>query len=314
MSGTYVGPTHQVSNLVAWKTFEADYDLNGGSAIFYIKHGSSEALCLADTWTVVVPGQSLSFIGTDTWLQVKAELSANTTAIDSAAKLRSYTIYWSNMSGSVVPITEIVGFTDQDRYWLAGAESPDKFSDTALILDKRNNFQVARDFKIGAYAPFNRRSWFGSSVDHSIFILDTVYSHDDRDYESYVVFGEFELSKRDQLKQLMEIWVDLQGEAGGTLHIDIYNYADAVWVALEDADLTGNGTLSFRKSINQYGQGKLFKFRIRMDQKNEKFILDRIALVFQASERAEDMQNLYNSFGLQNEIAEARIRDTFQRI
>lgn len=193
LPAVYLSAIHNTGGgIFAWGPFESDYNLNGEVVNFYYRTATSSAGISATAWKLIVPGGVVSDPVTNQYIQFKIEFLGGGAV--NLPIVNSVTINWVTGSGGQPQTLQNVATAYwRNRYWMAAAGPGATSNNLILIRGKKtfNNPWMLKDWGILSFMRFFDSLYGGSSVDGSIFQLDSGYSKAGAAMDSYFETGDF---------------------------------------------------------------------------------------------------------------------------
>lgn len=192
-SAVYVSAVHDTGGSISsWGPFEADRSYAGQAINFYYRTGTTLGSVAVAIWNGIVPGGVISDPVANQFVQFKIEILSGTDS--NLPTVTSVTINWvSGTAGQPTTLQNVASAYWRNRYWLSAAGPGATENDTLLIRGKKtfNSPWMLKDWSILSFTRFHDSLYGGSSVDGSIYQLDTGYSKDGAMMDSYFETGDF---------------------------------------------------------------------------------------------------------------------------
>lgn len=283
--GQYISSIHNTGgSIFAWGPFEADYSPAGQTVNFYYRAAATSGAVLVASWSSIVPGGVISASTSNQYIQFKIEiLSADLTHIP---VIRSVTINWVSGTGTQ-PSTfqNVASAVWRNRYWLSVASSGATENDTILVRGKKtadfdSPWQL-KDWNILSFVRFHGDFYGGSSLDGSIYKLDTGYSKDGEAMDAYFetqdfVYGGFYI-------QLSEVLVEVERLGPYELQVGVSADQGATWTELP-VDLTESTYApTYMKRLNFGISSDRLRFRVRTNAADQPFQVHRLIAFYSLS-------------------------------
>lgn len=189
----YLSAIHNTGgSIFSWGPFEADYSLVGQVINFYYRTATTSGGVSSASWNLIVPGGVLSTPVAQQFVQFKIEILSGLSM--NLPIVRSVTINWVSGTG-VQPQTlqNVASAYWRNRYWLAAAGPSATSNDTILVRGKKT-FEspwMLKDWNILSFTRYFDSLYGGSSIDGSIYQLDTGFSKAGAPMDSYFETGDF---------------------------------------------------------------------------------------------------------------------------
>lgn len=193
LPSVYLSAIHNTGGgIFAWGPFESDYSVLGQTISFYYRTATTSGGISGTSWNLIVPGGVISDSVLRQYIQFKIEisggLSTNLPVVD------SITINWvTGIATQPSTLQNVASAYWRNRYWLSAAGPGATSNDTILVRGKKT-FQspwMLKDWPILSYTRFFDSLYGGSSVDGSIYLLDSGYSKAGSAMDSYFETGDF---------------------------------------------------------------------------------------------------------------------------
>lgn len=266
----YKSPVHDTGgSIFAWGPIESDRNINGQTINYYYRTGTTSPNCLAATWNLIVPSGVISDSVSNSFVQFKFEIYGGTaTAIPVVTNV---TLNWTIGSATQVSTLQNVASAYwRNRYWLAAAGPGASSNDTILVRGKKtygSPWQL-KDWAILSFTRFQDNFYGGSSVDGSIYQLDTGYSLAGVAIDSYFQTGDF--VKGGFQISLSEIMIEVERVGPYSLYVGV-SIDEGITFTEKTVDLTVGGASTYFKKLNFNIAGDRMRFRVRTDAVDQPF-------------------------------------------
>lgn len=271
-------------SIFAWGPIESDYSLASQTIRYYYRGADTAANVLAETWSLIVPGGVLALATTDVYVQFKIELLGGTAS--RIPLVNSVTINWVEGTGvEAQTLQNVASFFWRNRYWMAAASSSSSSNDTILIRGKKT-FKypwMLKDWTILSFCRFQDNLYGGSSVDGSIYQLDTGYSKDGEAMDSYFETGDFTFYGNHI--GCNEVILEVERLGSYDLSFGISIDRGTTWTEYE-VDLTESSVIPsyWKKIFVNVGTTPIVRFRVRTNGADEPFEVHSLRVYYQISE------------------------------
>lgn len=193
LQSLYLSAIHSTGGgLFAWGPLESDYSLAGQTIRFFYRGSDTLLGVPLASWNLIVPGGVLGFAVTNTFVQFKIEISGGNAS--SLPAISSVTINWVSGAGGQAQTSQNVASAYwRNRYWLSAA-GPGASANNTLLIRGKKTFEspwMLKDWPILSFTRYFDSLYGGSSVDGSIYKLDTGYSKAGAALNSYFETGDF---------------------------------------------------------------------------------------------------------------------------
>ena len=187
VGGTYLSEIHDTGgNILQWGPFQAVQSAAGQTITYYYRAASTSGGVSAAAWTAIVTGAAPNTAVTNTFIQIKIEMS--TTDATQAPSVQNYTVNWvlSSASGASV-LQNVASIIILNRYWLAAATLGATENDIVIVLGKSTAGSPwhKKDFAFLSFCKFNDIYIASSSLDGSLYRLEYGYSKNGSAMDSY---------------------------------------------------------------------------------------------------------------------------------
>lgn len=258
-------------SIFSWGPFESDYKLNGQTINFYYRGAATAGAVPSASWNLVVPGGALSIDVSLVYVQFKIEILGGTAT--TIPVVNSVTVNWVKGTGiEAQTLQNVASFFWRNRYWMSAASKGSAANDTILIRGKKT-FQSPwqlKDWPILSFCRFQDGFYGGSSVDGSIYQLDTGYSKDGSAMDSYFETGDFTFMGNHIHCHEVELEVERMGSYNLKFGVSIDR--GNTWTEY-DVDLTESAfsTSYWKKLLVDPGTTPIIRFRVRTNGVDQPF-------------------------------------------
>lgn len=189
----YLSAIHNTGgNIFAWGPFESDRSLSGQTITYYYRTATTSAEITSATWNLIVPGGVISDPVTNQYVQFRFEISGGTAS--NLPTVDSVTINWVvGTAGQPQTLQNVASTYWRNRYWLSAA-GPSATANNTILIRGKKTFQspwMLKDWRILSFTRYFDSLYGGSSVDGSIYQLDTGYSEAGLAMDSYFETQDF---------------------------------------------------------------------------------------------------------------------------
>lgn len=238
-------------NIFVWGAFEADYDLNGQTVSFYYRGSNAPGSVTAAAWNLIAPGGAMNMSINNRYIQFKFEISGLTSG-NNPPVVRSVTLNWVAGTGLQQPVLQnVASFVWRNRYWLSAAGAGSTINNTILIRGKKtfgSPWQL-KDWNILSFTRYLDNFYGTSSVDGSIYQLDTGFSKDGGPINSIFETGDFTFGGFQA--QVREIVIETQRIGPWNLAVSWSTDMGQTWVTkFVDLTLASGASFSYWKKVN----------------------------------------------------------------
>lgn len=278
LMGQYISAIHDTGgSIFAWGPFESDYNLAGQTVNFYYRDATTNPGVSAAVWTLIVPGGVVVSSVLNQFIQFKIEiLGGNGTSLPSVT---SVTINWVVGTGTQPnTLQNVASYIWRNRYWLAAAGPGATSNDTILVRGKKtdefNSPWQLKDWPIISFARFHDDFYGCSSVDGSIYKLDTGYSKNGSAMDSFFETGDFIFFGF--YVNLQEVLIEVERNGPYSLSVGVSTDQGATWTELP-VDLTvSTYAPTFIKRLNFGVNSDRLRFRVRINAADRPFQVHRL--------------------------------------
>lgn len=193
LPAVYISAIHNTGgSIFSWGPFEADYSLLGQVIRFYYRTATTSGGITSATWNLIVPGGVLSTAVNQQYVQFKIEISGGLST--NLPIVNSVTINWvTGTAGQAQTLQNVASAYWRNRYWLSAA-GPGATANNTILIRGKKTFQspwMLKDWPILSFTRYFDSLYGGSSVDGSIYQLDSGYSKAGTAMDSYFQTGDF---------------------------------------------------------------------------------------------------------------------------
>ena len=159
-SGTYTSQDIQAdSDFSQWGTFDADYNLNGGTIDFYVKTATDSSSLAAAAFTAITPGTQISTT-TNRFFKWKAEFVKGSATNINEVKINQVTANWTSGSGNTQPLGSVVFKND---YWLTYTGGSQSRNQSILLMNSNGAFSTLTGLNAYGFTVSQGRLFAGDS-------------------------------------------------------------------------------------------------------------------------------------------------------
>jgi hypothetical protein len=221
LPSVYLSAIHDTGgSIYGWGPIESNPSLAGQTVSYYYRGATSSGGVTAASWNLIVPGGVLNFSTSFRYIQFKFEISGG--SADNLPVVPSVTINWViGSAGQPQTLQNVASAYWRNRYWLSAAGPSATSNDTILVRGKKtfNSPWMLKDWNILSFTRYFDSLYGGSSVDGSVYKLDTGYSKNGAAVDSYFethdfTFGGFTC-------QLIELLVEAERSGPWDLNIGV---------------------------------------------------------------------------------------------
>lgn len=194
VGGTYLSAIHDTGgNILQWGALQVDESTAGQTINVYYRAATTSGGVSAASWTAIVPGASPNTAITNTFIQIRIEMS--TSDANFAPLVDGFTVNWvlSSASGASV-LQNVASIIILNRYWLAAATLGAAHNDILLVLGKSTFGSPwhKKDFAFLSFCYFNGIYIASSSIDGSLYHLEYGFSKDGSAMDSFYETKDFQ--------------------------------------------------------------------------------------------------------------------------
>lgn len=281
LPATFISPVHNTGgSIFSWGPLESDYFQAGLPIQFYVRTATTSVGVASATWNLIVPGAVISDSVSNAFIQFKIEFSG---MIDTPPTVNNVTVNWIVGTGTQ-PQTQqnIASAVWRNRYWMSAANAGSVENDIIIIRGKKtfgSPWQL-KDWQIISFTKFQSNFYGGSSIDGSIYRLDTGYSADGSSLDAYFETGD--LTSSGFFINLTEILIEVQRLGSYSLTVGTSIDRGVTW-SDKTVDLTVTGAASYFKRININVAGDCIRLRVRIDAADQPFEVHRLTAFYTVS-------------------------------
>lgn len=277
VGGTYVSEVHSTGGgIFQWGAFQAALNKLGQTINIYYRAGSTSGATLAASWTAIIPGAIPSTAITNTFIQIRVEFS--TTDATLAPNLPSFTVNWVVGTGAGVnTLQNVAAFAWLNRYWLSAATLGAAANDIVIVRGKSTFGSPwhKKDFSFLSFARFQDYFIAGSSLDGSIYRLETGFSKAGAAMDSFFETADF-AGDNSFFRKFCEILINLDRAGPYSLSFGYSTDGGIAWteklIDLTRASLAQS--LTFVKKLNISFMADQVRFRFRINAIDQPFSVD----------------------------------------
>jgi hypothetical protein len=263
LMGQYISAIHDTGGgIFAWGAIESDPSRFGQTIYYYYRTATTSAGIAGTSWSNIEPGSVLSSSALNRYVQFKVEFYGT----DTPAKLPivpSVVINW--VVGSVQPQTlqNVASAYWRNRYWLMAAGPGVTANNTVLIRGKKTfgSPWMLKDWSILSVTRFQDNLYGCSSLDGSIYQLDTGYSKSGAALDSFFQTGDFTFGGF--TANLVEVLIEAERMGSYSLNFGISIDRGRTWTEYPMDISISTFDQSYTKRINLNNTGDRFRFRFR---------------------------------------------------
>lgn len=277
VGGAYVSEVHDTGgNIFAWGALQASMSKLGQTVTLYYRSDSTGAGVLIQSWTAIVPGAIPASPVSSQFIQIRAEFSTIDATL--APSLQSFTVNWIlDSGGGINTLQNVSSLIILNRYLLNAATIGAAQNDIQIILGKSTSQSPwhKKDFNFLCMFRFQDYYVAGSSLDGSLYRLETGYSKDGSALDSYYETADF-VEDNFQFKG-KELLVTADRLGPYLLYVGWSTDGGVSWTE-KTADLTrpSGGVLSWTYKFNIDFMGDQVRFRVRTNMADQPFSVDEL--------------------------------------
>ncbi len=283
VGGTYLSQIHDTGgNIFQWGAFQYAGNALGQSIKAYYRAASSSGGVSSASWTEIVPGAIPAAATTDTFIQIRIELSTSDAAY--APYLTGFTVNWVVGNGNGVnTLQNVASFVWLNRYWLAAATLGASSNDIVIVKGKSTFGSPfhKKDFSILSFARFQDYFIAGSSVDGSIYRMEYGYSKNGSAMDAFYETADF---NKPGAFMYQGYEIIFNGDRTGPYTVSVGISIDGGITFDEvDVDLTRATTttnIGFTKKLNVSFMADKFRLRIRNNAADQPFSVDSLDVFY----------------------------------
>lgn len=282
----YVSAIHDTGgSIFAWGPLESDYALAGQTVNFYYRTATTSGGVSAASWNTIVPGGVISSSVLNQFVQFKIEILSGTAT--GLPTITSVTINWVVGTGTQPnTLQNVASYIWRNRYWLAAAGPGATSNDLILVRGKKtaefdSPWQL-KDWPIISFTRFHDDFYGCSSVDGSIYKLDTGYSKNGSDMDAFFETGDFVFGGL--YATLKEILIEVERTGPYDLSVGVSIDQGATWEE-RDVDLTvSTFAQTYIKRLNFDVSSDRLRFRMRINGTDQPFQVHRLIAFYTISQ------------------------------
>lgn len=284
VGGTYISEIHDAgSSINQWGAFQAVLNKAGQTINAFYRAASTIGGVYSASWTSIVPGAIPNTAVTNQFIQIKIEMS--TTSPSQVPSVDSFTVNWVLATGvGINTLQNVASIVILNRYWLSAATLSATENDIVIVRGKSTFGSPfhKKDFSFLSFGRFLDYYIAGSSLDGSIYRLETGYSKDGSAMDSFyetrdIMADNFQMKGREVL---------VTADRSGPYDLSVGWSTDGGQTYTEKTiDLTRNtgDPLSFTKKLNIGYMSDTIRFRVRINAADQPFAVDEIESYYQKS-------------------------------
>lgn len=281
----YISAVHNTGgSIYAWGPVESERSYFGQDINFYYRTATTSLGVAGATWNLIVPGGVISDAVANQYVQFKIEILGGTAS--QLPNIVSVTINWVVGTGTQPnTLQNVASAAWRNRYWLAAAGPGATSNDTILVRGKKSfkSPWMLKDWPILSFCRFQDNFYGGSSVDGSIYRLDTGFSKDGDAMDSFFETGDFTFGGF--FAYLDEILIEVERLGSYTLAVGVSIDGGNTWTE-KNVDLTvTTGPASFVKRLNFRLMGDKIRFRVRTNASDQPFQVHRMIAYYSISKQ-----------------------------
>lgn len=164
----YVSPKFKATDISAWRTFDVDNTLNGGTEVFGVRLGTSSSMLDITPYSAILSGGQVDTVA-NPWVQWKSTFTS--TNRSAPVILNAATINW--LTG--LPTKSLLsGINYKSRYWVAGSTTVGGLYNDMVMIESRPPVasHTKYDLKLSAMAIWNSNLYAAISNSSAIARVD----------------------------------------------------------------------------------------------------------------------------------------------
>jgi hypothetical protein len=280
-------------NIFAWGPLESDRFLAAQTINYYYRGSSTSGGVSLSAWSLIVPGGVLVLPTNNRYVQFKIEISGGSAT--NLPLVNSVTINWVvGTAGQPQTLQNVASAYWRNRYWLSAAGPGSSANNTILIRGKKT-FEspwMLKDWPLLSFTRYFDSLYGGSSVDGSIYQLDTGYSKAGIALDSYFETGDFTFGGF--TAQFIELIVEAERSGSWVLNIGVSIDGGNTWDTYT-MDLTQNTPdPNYMKRINVSYTVTKIRFRFSTNGIDTPFQVHRCLAFYQLSPERGSIKGDYN--------------------
>jgi hypothetical protein len=278
VGGTYLSEIHDTGgNILQWAAIQVPMDRGGHTIRVYFRAASTSGGVSAESWTEIAPGAVPSTAITNTFIQIKIEFSQENPN-EQHPTVEGFTVNWvlSSSSGASV-LQNVASFVWLNRYWLSAATLSADNNDIVIVRGK-STFDSpwhTKDFALLTFCRFQDIFIAGSSVDGSLYQLETGYSKNGSAMDSYYETKDFSEDNFFLKGRELLVQTDRSGPYNLTVGYSVDSGLNWTDKSIDLTRETGE-SLSFTKRLNISYMRDQVRFRVRINAADQPFSVDSI--------------------------------------
>lgn len=272
----YISVIHNTGgSIFAWGPVESERSTNGQTINYYYRTATTSGAIPTAAWNAIAPGGVVNSPTNEQYVQFKIEILGGTST--QLPTVTSITFNWTIGSATQVnTLQNVASVYWRNRYWLSAAGPSATANDTVLIRGKKTfgSPWMLKDWNILSFARFQDNLYGGSSIDGSIYQLDTGYSKNGLPMDSYFETGDFIF--KGFIINFIELDIEVERNGSYSLNVGYSIDRGLTWTE-KTVDLTPNGfAASYMKKLNFNETSDRIRFRVRTNGIDEPFDVHRL--------------------------------------
>lgn len=280
LPAVYLSAIHDTGgSIFAWGPFESDRTLPL-QCNFYYRTATTNGGVAGASWNLIVPGGVISAPVANQFVQFKVEiLNGDPTHLP---VVNSVTINWVKGTGVQFQVLQnVASYVWRNRYWMAAAGPSATANDTVLIRGKKtfgSPWQL-KDFPLLSFTRYQDSLYAGSSLDGSIYQIDTGFSKNGVAIDSFFETGDFTFGG--YYINPVELLVEVERSGPYLLQVGVSINRGNTWVDTP-VDLTPSSFApSYTKKLNINSKNTdRIRFRLRTNGVDKPFEVHRLIFYY----------------------------------
>ncbi len=142
---------------VQWGTFQADFELNGGTAVFQTRSATTEGGLSVASWTTVTNGDIIPST-VNLWVQWRVTMAASTNQVP---EVKSVVVNWLVVTNTGIRVASL--FYNQ-TYYIAAAEFNHTTNNIVLYYDREGRWGQYTNLSINTMGLFFGQAYYGDAL------------------------------------------------------------------------------------------------------------------------------------------------------